>query len=535
MKLENFFEKFELFAEAPDAVAKMWELILLLSVRGNLSEQSASESCEEQLSTARAFAKRKATTRDPEPISAPFPIPENWGWVPVGHAMNLINGTAFKPENWTLEGTPIVRIQNLNNPDAPFNRFNGEIESKFYIHSGDFLISWSGTPGTSFGAFIWNRGKAILNQHIFRCELVEGVFLKEYLRLAVNARLDEMISRAHGAVGLRHITKGKLETIPLPLPPLAEQKRIVAKVDELMALCDRLEAQQLEREERASQIARASLARFADAPTPANLHFLFHPSYAIPPADLRKAILTLAVQGKLVPQDPDDIAVEDSVRAARKNEGLAVRALTELASEETPFETPDSWCWVTVADVADTRLGKMLDKEKNRGEAHPYLRNTNVHWFRFELESIKTMLFESSELDEYRVESGDVLICEGGHGIARSAVWDGQIPGIMFQKALHRVRPLSCLNGHFLTFCLWVYERDEILQRYYTGAGIPHFTGKALARVTFPLPPLAEQRRIVAKVEQLMALVDALETQLAASRTTAENLLTSLVAELTTS
>ena len=89
------------------------------------------------------------------------------------------------------------------------------------------------------------------------------------------------------------------------------------------------------------------------------------------------------------------------------------------------------------------------------------------------------------------------------------------------------------MNGHFLTFCLWVYERDEVLHRYYTGAGIPHFTGKALARVSFPLPPLAEQRRIVAKVDQLMALVDQLETQLAASRATAANLLEAIVAELT--
>jgi type I restriction enzyme S subunit len=319
----------------------------------------------------------------------------------------------------------------------------------------------------------------------------------------------------------------------IALPPLAEQRRIVAKVDELMALCDRLEAQQLEREALHAALARASLARFADVPTPANLNLLFHSSFPISPSDLRKSILTLAVQGKLVPQDPNDEPAEDSAKAARKKAGLAIRALTDLASDETPFEAPESWRWVTVADVADTRLGKMLDKEKNRGEAHPYLRNTNVHWFRFELDSIKTMLFESAELEEYRVEPGDVLICEGGHGIARSAVWDGQIPGIMFQKALHRVRPLSCLNGHFLTFCLWVYERDGILQRYYTGAGIPHFTGKALARVAFPLPPLAEQRRIVAKVSELMALVDELETQLAASRATAEKLLTALVAELT--
>ncbi len=92
--------------------------------------------------------------------------------------------------------------------------------------------------------------------------------------------------------------RSRLIALPIPLPPLAEQKRIVAKVDELMALCDRLEAQQQERDEQASALARASLARFAEAPTPANLNLLFHKSYSISPADLRKAILTLAVQRK---------------------------------------------------------------------------------------------------------------------------------------------------------------------------------------------------------------------------------------------
>src|SRR5690606_8522751 len=104
-----------------------------------------------------------------------------------------------------------------------------------------------------------------------------------------------------------------------------EQKRIVAKVDELMSLCDRLEAQQHERETRHAALARASLSRFAEAPTPANLDFLFRKSYAIPPADLRKSILTLAVQGKLVAQEPNDIAVPESVRDARKKAGLALR------------------------------------------------------------------------------------------------------------------------------------------------------------------------------------------------------------------
>ena len=109
-----------------------------------------------------------------------------------------------------------------------------------------------------------------------------------------------------------HMTKEKMEKLEVMVPPLAEQKRIVAKVDELMALCDRLEAQQQERETRHAALARASLARFADAPTPANLNFLFHSSFSIQPSDLRKSILTLAVQGKLVPQDPNDEPAENA-------------------------------------------------------------------------------------------------------------------------------------------------------------------------------------------------------------------------------
>jgi type I restriction enzyme S subunit len=186
--------------------------------------------------------------------------------------------------------------------------------------------------------------------------LVEGVFVKEFLRLAINARLDEMISHAQGAVGLRHITKGKLESIRLPLPPLAEQKRIVAKVDELMAVCDRLDQQQQERETRHTVLARASLARFADAPTPANLNFIFHKSYDIPPADLRKSILTLAVQGKLVPQDPDDERAEDLMaRCLAERHELKRTTVSAVQSidgaDALGYDLPASWRWHLLDDL----------------------------------------------------------------------------------------------------------------------------------------------------------------------------------------
>lgn len=162
-------------------------------------------------------------------------LPEGWVEVEIGDLCHLINGRAFKPTDWTDTGLPIVRIQNLNAPDARFNHFNGEVKDKFIIQEGDLLFAWSGTPGTSFGAHIWYGPTAVLNQHIFKVEYDEHVTCRDFFREALNQRLDEFIRQAHGGVGLRHITKGKFEKTTILLPPLAEQRRIVEKLDALSA------------------------------------------------------------------------------------------------------------------------------------------------------------------------------------------------------------------------------------------------------------------------------------------------------------
>ena len=356
MTLETFFEKFEHLAELPDAVAKMRELVLQLAVRGRLTHQDSHKSAKPQLERAELFRVQSGRRGIPDTSDTPFPIPTNWGWVAVGDAMDMVNGKAFKPEDWSPEGTPIIRIQNLNSEAAAFNHCKKIVEPRFHVKTGDFLISWSGTPGTSFGAFIWNRGFAYLNQHIFRCELADSVFVKAFLRLAVNARLDEMISHAQGAVGLRHITKGKLESIRLPLPPLAEQERIVAKVDELMAWCDRLEVQQQERGTQHTELVRASVARFAEAPTTANLQFLFHKSYAISTDDLRESILTLAVQGKLACHDPNDEPTEkllNNCLAERRRIGRADATNISLLppTETLGYSIPECWQWQKLNEI----------------------------------------------------------------------------------------------------------------------------------------------------------------------------------------
>ena len=151
----------------------------------------------------------------------------------IGDAVELINGRAFKPTDWTTTGLPIIRIQNLNDTKAPYNHFDGLYDKKNYVEKGELLFSWSGTPGTSFGAFIWDREPGLLNQHIFRV-LPKKDYDLNFLRFALNSQLDEIISKAHGGVGLQHITKSELEKISIPYPRREQQavfSNFVAQVD----------------------------------------------------------------------------------------------------------------------------------------------------------------------------------------------------------------------------------------------------------------------------------------------------------------
>ena len=162
---------------------------------------------------------------------------------------------------------------------------------------------------------------------------------------------------------------------------------------------------------------------------------------------------------------------------------------------------PKGWKTVRLANVADARLGKMLDAQKNRGRLHPYLRNPNIRWFDVDLTDLKEMRFEEDEEEKFSIRDGDVLICEGGEA-GRAAIWRGPDVGIKFQKAIHRVRPRSELFNRFLVHRLFYDYHSGRLNEYYTGATIGHFTGQDLARYEFPLPPLDEQRRIAVILDQ---------------------------------
>jgi len=274
MNPAQLLRHFDRIAEAPDAVARLRRFILDLAVRGKLVEQDPrDEPPAEQLIQARRRLQKAAetTSRVRWKPSAPIALGDTEkdappGWVParVNDTGLYINGLAFKPSDWRQEGLPIIRIQNLTDPSKEFNFAQGEFPDEVLVRNGDILVSWSAT----LEAFKWDRGLAVLNQHIFRVIPDEILATRAFLLLLLRHAIREMADsvHAHGLV-MTHINRGPFLDHIVLIPPLAEQHRIVAKVDELMALCDRLEAAQTKREQRRDRLVAASLNRI-NQPTP---------------------------------------------------------------------------------------------------------------------------------------------------------------------------------------------------------------------------------------------------------------------------
>jgi restriction endonuclease S subunit len=164
---------------------------------------------------------------------------QTWEKVPIGDLLTLINGRAFKPEEWNGDidsGLPIIRIQNLNNPLAPYNYYCGDVDDKYIVDNGMLLFSWSGSKGSSFGPHIWSGTKAILNQHTYIVHHDHRI-IKQFLYIMLKNAVIEVENNLHGGVGIVHITKRDLEKISIPLPSLDEQQRTVDKVHKLLLDC----------------------------------------------------------------------------------------------------------------------------------------------------------------------------------------------------------------------------------------------------------------------------------------------------------
>ena len=252
---------------------------------------------------------------------------------------------------------------------------------------------------------------------------------------------------------------------------------------------------------------------------------------------LKNSILQMAVQGKLVPQDPNDEPASvllERIRAEKeqlikegkikkeKNPSIIFRGADNLPYEkigknepvciadEVPFEIPESWEWVTLKMIAITELGKTLDKAKNQGDYKPYLCSINVYWNGIDLTTVKEARFEENEISKYELKKGDLLICEGGD-VGRSAIWENE-QEMYYQNALHRVRFYGGINPYYFRLLMECYKGNKILDKKSKGMTIKHLVQSALNAIYFPLPPIQEQQRIVNKFQSLIPILEQYNT-----------------------
>ncbi len=167
----------------------------------------------------------------------------------------------------------------------------------------------------------------------------------------------------------------------------------------------------------------------------------------------------------------------------------------------------NNWQRAKLGEISEMCLGKMLDKEKNKGEYHPYLANLNVRWGSFELKNLSQMRFEESEDERYGLKYGDIVVCEGGEP-GRCAIWKEELPNMKFQKALHRVRIKETHNNEFVYYRLLLAGRNGELERHFIGSTIKHLTGIALKEVEFSYPDCNDQQKIASVLSALDAKIE---------------------------
>ncbi len=552
MTREEFFAKFELFAELPDAVAKMREVILSSAAIGHLVPQDPGE---EGADTALARiesdvvaavrAKRLRAKRLVQSAREPFALPAGWKWASLGSLATPEDnavcdgpfGSKLKTEHYVPEpGYAVVRLGNIGIGNFIWGKQGHISEERFHslpsnhLAPGDLLVAGLADPLLRCCEVPTSLGPAVNKADCFRVRLhpcVDRTYIRHYLnsQIAKTLAADEN----HGMTRER-INLAGAKGLPVPVPPLAEQKRIVAKVDELTALCDQLEAQQKERETRHAALARASLSRFAAAPTPANLTALFHDSYIITPADLRQSILTLALQGKLVPHHPDELGVPSPAKSV-------ATSASPRDGASGPFELPTGWRWAFLGQLSELINGDRSKNYPNKAEYVQY----GVPWINTgHIEpdgtlSIRSMNYitrgKFDSLRSGKIRKGDLVYCLRGATLGKTAVITQFDEGAI-ASSLVIIRLSAALDTRFaFRFLTSPGGRDQIF-KFDNGSAQPNLSANNVKKYLVPVPPLAEQRRIVARVDQLMALVDKLEAQLEQSRITGKKLVEAVVDEL---
>ena len=377
---------------------------------------------------------------------------------------------------------------------------NKEDIDKYLLTDGDLLFNRTNSSEWVGKTAIY-RGEtaAIYAGYLIR---IRSFLDAEYLNSVMNSKyIKEICSLVKtDAINQSNINAAKLGHFLIPIPPSKEQVRISNKLSDILYWVNYIVTGKLELQQYIHQI--------------------------------KSRILDLAIQGKLVPQNPNDEPASvllERIRAEKeelikqgkikrnKKESIIFRgrdnsyyilqdAHSESIHEQFIFDLPDNWEWCFLHTIAKIELGKTLDNARNTGTNYPYLRSANVRWNAVDLGDLKEMRFEPEEIERYTIRYNDLLICEGGD-VGRSCVWTDR-QEILYQNALHRVRFYSNCNPFYFMYYMMYYESHGIIKSLCKGVTIKHLTGNVLAHIPFALPPLEEQSRIVKKLNDIFKMLD---------------------------
>ena len=420
----------------------------------------------------------------------PFAVPEGWAWCRLPNILISIFAGGDRPIICEKTQSDKCNIPIYSN-GIENNGLYG-FTNKPVVNVSSITISARGTIG--FSCIRYEPFVPIVR-------LITIIPFTKYIDLVfLKIAFDTLFSFSEGS-SIPQLTVPTIKQFLIPLPPIAEQKRIVTAIETIFTQIDILETNK------------------ADLQT------------AVKQA--KSKILDLAIHGKLVPQDPADepasvmlerLRAEKEAKIAageikcRKNDSYIYKNSTDNCyyqkftdgyeadiSDEIPFDVPDGWAWCRLGEIYYHTTGKALKKSNEKGSLKKYITTSNLYWDTFDLSEVRTMYFTDDELDKYTIKKGDLVLCNGGD-VGRAAIWSYD-KDICYQNHISRMRPkTNGIENRFFLYVLKFYKEQNMLKG--KGIGISSLSASDLLSVIIPLPSLFEQQRIVAKIEELFAKLD---------------------------
>ena len=460
---------------------KLRQKILDLAIRGKLVPQDPNDEpasvllerirAEKERLIKEGKIKRSKKSASDTPHyenEVPFEVPESWEWTTI-EDVTVNRDSERIPLSLAVRKKQQNKIYDYYGAAGVIDKVENYLfDERLLLVGEDGANLLSRSKDNAFFA----EGKYWVNNHAHVLDCPEKSVL-DYVAFVINSMsLENYITGS----AQPKLTQDNLNKILIPLPPEKEQHRIIESVNDYFSFISLLEG---EIGEMNSFVQKA-----------------------------KSKILDLAIHGKLVPQDPND----EPAIGLLKRINPKFTPCDNAHYENNTIKTPENWEWVKLSDIAVTELGKTLDKGKNSGTPHNYLCAFNVKWCSFDLSVIKKILLEDEELERYRVRKGDLLICEGGD-VGRAAIWESD-QDIYYQNALHRVRFKDEINQHFYLYVLQYYKSLGMIDDVSSGVTIKHFTQNSMKKLSFPLPPIKEQYRIVSAINQYNTLLDNISANL---------------------